>query len=87
MLVRDLSDDHIDLMEEPWGSAFQVFLPWNTIGARTSLSSVFRNGGSRELQAEAWVACMSSKTFSLETSDDDDDDDADGDTGTDKLAL
>ena len=51
------------------------------------MSSVFRNGGSRELQAEAWVACMSSKTFSLETSDDDDDDDADGDTGTDKLAL
>ena len=52
------------------------------------MSSVFRNGGSSELQAEAWVACMSSKTFSLETSDDDDDDDdADGDTGTDKLAL
>ncbi len=46
----------------------QSSLPWKTIGAKTILSSVLRNGGSRELQAKAWVACMSSKYFSVEIS-------------------
>ena len=44
-------------------------LPWNTMGAKTILSSVLRKGGSSELQAEACVACISSCSRDLDISD------------------